>query len=169
MVGWGRGLLIEGFKRLVGGRNTQSSGHRDEEVPREEPEEKHPWLCAPGPRPSRLWLGNHGSSTIRLVIGLPRWLDGKESACQCGTYKRLSLGPRVRKTPWRRKWQPTPVFLSGEVHGQGSYSPWGRKESDTTEQLSMCPRVGMKIHQVKAQHRLCQNVNSRSWDNVVKN
>ena len=37
--------------------------------------------------------------------------------------------------PWRRKWQPTAVFLPGESHGQRSlavYSPWGRKESDTT-------------------------------------
>ena len=45
----------------------------------------------------------------------------------------------VRKIPWRRKWQPTPVFLPGESHGQGSlagYSLWGRKESDTTEQVS---------------------------------
>ena len=40
---------------------------------------------------------------------------------------------------WRRKWQPTPVFLPGESHGQRSlvgYSPWGRKESDTTERLT---------------------------------
>ena len=38
--------------------------------------------------------------------------------------------------PWRRKWQPSPVFLSGESHGQRSlvgYSPWGHKEMDTTE------------------------------------
>ena len=37
---------------------------------------------------------------------------------------------------WRRKWQPTPVFLPGESHGQrslGGCSPWGRTESDTTE------------------------------------
>ena len=37
---------------------------------------------------------------------------------------------------WRRQWQPTPVFLSGESHGQqslASYSPWGHKESDATE------------------------------------
>ena len=41
-------------------------------------------------------------------------------------------------TLWRRKWQPTPVFLPGKSHGQrslGGYSPWGRKESDTTERL----------------------------------
>ena len=40
--------------------------------------------------------------------------------------------------PWRRKWQPTPVFLPGEFHGQRSlagYSPWGHKELDTTEQV----------------------------------
>ena len=42
----------------------------------------------------------------------------------------------VGKIPWRRKWQPTPVFLPGESHGQRSlagYSPQGHKESDTTE------------------------------------
>ena len=40
------------------------------------------------------------------------------------------------KIAWRRKWQSTPVFLPGKSHGQGSlvgYSPWGCKESDTTE------------------------------------
>ena len=44
--------------------------------------------------------------------------------------------PWVGKIPWRREWQPTPVFLPGEFHGQRSlvgYSPWGRTESDTTE------------------------------------
>ena len=44
----------------------------------------------------------------------------------------------VWKIPWRRKWQPTPVFLPGESHGQRrlvGYSPRGRKESDTTERL----------------------------------
>ena len=45
----------------------------------------------------------------------------------------------VRKTPWRRKWQPTPVFLPGEFHGQSSlagYSPWDHKELEMTEQLT---------------------------------
>ena len=42
--------------------------------------------------------------------------------------------------PWRRKWQPIPVFLPGESHRQrnlADYSPWGHNELDTTEQLSM--------------------------------
>ena len=46
--------------------------------------------------------------------------------------------PWVRKIPWRRELQPNPVFLPGKSHGQRSlaiYSPWGCKESDTTEQL----------------------------------
>ena len=46
----------------------------------------------------------------------------------------------VGKIPWRREWQPTPVFLSGELHGQRSlagYSPWGCKKLDVTEQLTL--------------------------------
>ena len=49
------------------------------------------------------------------------------------------FNPRV-KIPWRRKWQPTLVFWPGEFHGQRSLvgsSPWGRKESDTTERLTL--------------------------------
>ena len=48
----------------------------------------------------------------------------------------LGFDPWVRKIPWRRRWQPTPVFLPGKSHGQRSlvgYSPWGCKESNTTE------------------------------------
>ena len=51
----------------------------------------------------------------------------------------LTLDPWLRKILWRREWQPTPVFLPGESHGQRSltgYSPWGQKESATTERLS---------------------------------
>ena len=48
--------------------------------------------------------------------------------------------PWVRKIPWRREWQSTPVFLPGESRGQGNlagYSSWGRKESDMTGQLTL--------------------------------
>ena len=51
---------------------------------------------------------------------------------------RPGFNPWVRKIPWKRKWQPTPVLLPGKSHGQRSlvdYSPWDRKESDTTERL----------------------------------
>ena len=62
--------------------------------------------------------------------------SGKESTSQCRRHKRHRFSPWVGKIPWRRSWQPTPVFLPGESHGQRSlagYSPWGHKELDTTE------------------------------------
>ena len=46
------------------------------------------------------------------------------------------FNPWVRKVPWKRKWQPTPVFLSGKSYGHRSlvgYSPWCHEELDTTE------------------------------------
>ena len=64
--------------------------------------------------------------------GLPRWLRGKESACNAGD---TGVNYWVRKIPWKKKWQPTPVLLPGKSHGQKSlegYSPWGCKESSTT-------------------------------------
>ena len=70
-----------------------------------------------------------------LRIPLPWWPDGKSVCLQCG---RPGFDPWFGKIPWRRKWQPTPVFLPGKSHGQRSltgYSPWGRKELDMTEQL----------------------------------
>ena len=51
-------------------------------------------------------------------------------------YRRPRFEPWVGKISWRRKWPPTPVFLSREFHGQRSlagYSPWGLKELDATE------------------------------------
>ena len=47
-------------------------------------------------------------------------VSGREPACQCRRHKRRRFDPWVRKIPWSRKRQPTPVFLSGEFHGQRS-------------------------------------------------
>ena len=55
-------------------------------------------------------------------------------------FGRPGFNPLVGKIPWRRKWQPTPLFLPGKSHGQGSlvgYSPRGCRELDTTEQLTV--------------------------------
>ena len=62
--------------------------------------------------------------------------SGKEPICQCRRQNRYGFDPWVGKIPWRRKWQPTPVFLPGESHGRRSlagYSPQSHKELDTTE------------------------------------
>ena len=69
-------------------------------------------------------------------MGFPDGTSGKELTCQGRRHKRCRFNPWVAKMPWKRAWQPTPVFLPGEPHGQRSlagYSPQGRKESDTTE------------------------------------
>ena len=73
---------------------------------------------------------------------LPGAAGGKEPTCQCRTGKRRGFDPWVGKLPWRRKWQPTPVFLPGKSHGQRSlvgYSPWDHIKADTTEQLTLLP------------------------------
>jgi len=80
-------------------------------------------LC---PSSFRLWSFSPEINTVNdWMTGcppsrLPRW--------QCRRHKRRGLDPRVRKIPWRRKWEPTPASLSGEPHGQRSlagYGPWG--------------------------------------------
>ena len=65
-----------------------------------------------------------------LISGFPDGLVVKNLPATCG------FDPWVGKIPWRRAWQPTPVFLPGEAHGQknlAGYSPQGHKGSDTTE------------------------------------
>ena len=69
-------------------------------------------------------------------MGSLRGSAGKEPACQCRRHKRCGFHLWVGKIPWRRKWRPTPVFLPGTSRGRRSLeasSPWGRRESDTTE------------------------------------
>ena len=87
------------------------------------------------------WLHANGS--------YPGGSGDEEPACRCRRCKRLGFDSWVGKIPWRRQWQPTPVFLLGETHGQRSlagHSPWGRKESDTTDRLThmlmSCIRTG---------------------------
>jgi len=63
---------------------------------------------------------------------------GKESTCQCRRYNRCRFDPWVRKIPWRKKWQLTPIFFPGKSHRQRNLegcSPWGHRESNTTEHL----------------------------------
>ena len=68
---------------------------------------------------------------LSLRFNYPGGASGKEPACQCKRHKRYKFSPWVGKISWRRIWQPTPVFLPGESHGQrslGGYGPWGCKE-----------------------------------------
>ena len=77
-------------------------------------------------------LAAAAAAAAREYRGLPWWLRGKECACQCRRHK---FDPWVGKIPWRKKWQPSPVPMPEEFHGQrnlAGYSPWGYKESDMT-------------------------------------
>ena len=84
------------------------------------------------------WDGKESDTTERLNNKdkdrtLVR-LSGKEPAIDSG------LDPCIRRIPWRREWQPTSVFVSGEFHGQKSlagYGLWSHKESDMTERVTL--------------------------------
>ena len=75
---------------------------------------------------------DHLSKPLTPRLSFPGGSDRKIICLQCG---RPRFNPWVGKI-WRRKWQPTPVFLPGESHGWRNlvgYSPWDHKELDTTE------------------------------------
>ena len=100
--------------------------------------------------------GNRGRSTEALAHSSwecarngrtrapPEKTRGNQGACVLNGTTLISFPElfsffNVDDRQWRRKWQPTPIVLSGEIHGQRSlagYSPWGHKESDTTERLT---------------------------------
>ena len=73
-----------------------------------------------------------------LIIGLLWWISGKESACQC---RRHRFDPWVRKIPWRRKWQPTPVSFAWEI-------PW-TEDSGGLQSMGL-KRVG---HDLVTEHQ----------------
>ena len=62
--------------------------------------------------------------------GFPGGTSGKEPPCQCRRCRRLGFDPWVRKIPWKKKWQPTPVFLPGELMDGGA---WWAKVHRATE------------------------------------
>ena len=87
----------------------------------------------------------------------------------CLQCRRPRFVPWVRKTPWRRAWQPTPVFLPGESHGQRSlvgYRPWSCKESDSTKQLTLCKNgpspKDSSLLQLKNSFDVCTNSQGQS-------
>ena len=87
---------------------------------------------------------------------LTRWCRGKESACKCRRCKRWCFHPWVGKIPWRRKWQPTPVFMPGKSHGErdptetGGLQPMESHESwirlsTTTMKSTLCSHLWMLL------------------------
>ena len=88
----------------------------------------------PYPNPSSFLC--RSSQVLQIHVQI-RGIHSSRICLQC---RRPEFSPWVMKIPWRREWLPTPVFLLGEFHGQGSlagYSPRGHKELDTTEWLTL--------------------------------
>ena len=97
---------------------------------------------------------------------------GRESACNAEDPGSI---PGSGRFPWRRKWQPTPIFLSGKSHGQRSlvdYSAWGCKESDTTEWMNhhqqplWASRVAQIVKNLPAVRETW--VHSLSWEDPLE-
>ena len=83
----------------------------------------HGWSFTKPPKPLMDWQMAL-TRTAQAELGFPGWLRDKEFPCQC---RRCGFQLWVRKNSWRRKWQPTPVFLPGKSHRRGvfaDYSPW---------------------------------------------
>ena len=84
------------------------------------------------------------STSKEIILGIMRRVYNREGFPDGSVAKKCGFSPWVGKILWRRRWQPTPVFLPGKSHGQRSlegYSPWGWKESYMTELLNTNPQV----------------------------
>ena len=96
---------------------------------------------------------------ILHMVGFSRWLRGKESTC-------MGSIPGLGRFPWRRKWQPIPVFFPGKSHGQRSlvgYSPWGLKRVRhdwATKQQSVCMSVPLSQFIPPSPSPLCPYIQS---------
>ena len=119
---------------------TPSRAHRPDTLPSQPPTVPHHSLASArgqGPE-ARLW-GDSQQFYLPFLPsqGLLGGAGSKEPACQCRRRcKRCGFDPWVGKIPWRRAWQPTPVFLPGESYGQRSLGGLQSIGSDTLKQLS---------------------------------
>ena len=81
------------------------------------------------------WSNGENHRQLTGLLPLSSISAQVEISLQC---RRPRFNPWVGKIPWKREWQPTPILLPGEFHGQRSllgYRPWDCKKSDTTERL----------------------------------
>ena len=91
-------------------------------------------------------------TNICINMGLPGDTSGKEPAWEYRRCKRCGFDLWVGKIPWRRAWQPTPVFLPGKSHGQrnlAGYNPQGHRELDkikTAQHACMHVYICIYVH-----------------------
>ena len=95
------------------------------------------------------------TSTLHLLQLRNRWHSGKEYTCQ---HRRWVFNPLIRKIPWRQKWQPSPVFLSGESQGQSW--DWGIQSIGWQSQTRLsvytpCVQLGNRFNLDYPSHVWC--------------
>ena len=110
-----------------------------------------------------------------ILMGFPGGAIGKESACQCRRHKKCRSDLWIKKIPWKRAWQPTPVFAPGEFHEQRSlvdYSLYGHKQLDTTEATAHThthTRARARVHHSYGEKNpleIC--LQTPDWDQIFK-
>ena len=89
---------------------------------------------------------------------LPRWLSGKESTCRHRSHRRQVSNPWVRKISWRRKWQPTAVFLPIKSHGQRSLAGYSPLVTKSRTQVSAHARAHTHTHTHTHTHSLSNHI-----------
>ena len=112
------------------------------------------------------WCLRWNSKSLSQWRVFPGGTNGKEPTSECRRDKRHEFDPWVGKIPWRRKWQPTPVFLPGKSYGQRSlvgYNPWGHKRVGhdwATKQLSSTDffPLGVKLREEGWWGKLCMKM-----------
>ena len=107
--------------------------------------------CLENPRDGRAWWAAvYGVTQSQILLKrLSSSSSGKEPACQCRRPKRLGFNPWVRKIPWRRAWQFTPIFMPGESHRcrgalwtvDGVTERWTKTEQLTNKQEQELPVI----------------------------
>ena len=92
------------------------------------------------------------SIKLKKKMGLPRWRSVKVLNWQCRRCKRREFYPlQLGRSPWRRKWQPTPVFLPEEFHGQRSLAGYivhgvAKSRTQLSECMCACTRACTHTH-----------------------
>ena len=89
----------------------------------------------------KLWVQSDVVSQVALMV--------KNPPANAGNAGETGSIPGLERFPWRRAWQPTPVFFAGESHGKRSLvgcSPWGHEQSDTTERAHAHTRARAHTH-----------------------
>ena len=112
-------------------------------------------------------------SWLYSKMGFPSGSAGKESTCSSEDTGDVGSIPGLGRFPWRKKHQPTPVFLPEKSHEQRSlagYSPKGCKELDTTERLSTstCSNIKWKVCGEHPVYRLESHINSHNSSSIFK-